>query len=233
MRIVVFDTETTGLPQDRRAPPSETDKWPYIVQISHIVYDVDTQTIADAADHLVALPDGVDLPEASSKVHGITQSQLRRKGVPARVAIAEFAGALEAADWVAAHNLAFDRQVVRAECCRQGVADPFIRVGAGLRECCTMMQGRALCALWAARADGSRYIKYPSLDELHTELFAERAGSLHDALADVLVCLRCYLRMVHDADLMECARARRLYELYGIGSTRRRKLTPPVGNQVE
>ena len=37
-----FDTETTGLPQFR-VPPNSTNilTWPYIVQLSYILYDTD------------------------------------------------------------------------------------------------------------------------------------------------------------------------------------------------
>jgi len=35
MKILVFDTETTGLPE-RSSSIKETDKWPYIIQISYI-----------------------------------------------------------------------------------------------------------------------------------------------------------------------------------------------------
>ena len=39
MKIIVFDTETTGLPKSRKAPPSKTSLWPYVCQVSWLVYD--------------------------------------------------------------------------------------------------------------------------------------------------------------------------------------------------
>ena len=39
MLILVFDTETTGLPTERNASIFDNDKWPYIVQLSYIIYD--------------------------------------------------------------------------------------------------------------------------------------------------------------------------------------------------
>ncbi len=35
-----FDTETTGLPKDRKVPYYNSENWPYIVQISIIVLDI-------------------------------------------------------------------------------------------------------------------------------------------------------------------------------------------------
>ena len=46
MKILVFDTETTGLPlkNEFNKEPSiyDYDKWPYIIQISCILYDLST-----------------------------------------------------------------------------------------------------------------------------------------------------------------------------------------------
>ena len=41
MKVLVFDTETTGLPTERNASISDLKAWPYIVQLSYILYDVD------------------------------------------------------------------------------------------------------------------------------------------------------------------------------------------------
>ena len=41
MKVLVFDTETTGLPTERNASISDLEVWPHIVQLSYILYDVD------------------------------------------------------------------------------------------------------------------------------------------------------------------------------------------------
>ena len=43
MKLLVFDTETTGLPESRTTSILETSKWPHIVQLSWILYDDDTK----------------------------------------------------------------------------------------------------------------------------------------------------------------------------------------------
>ena len=224
MRVLVFDTETTGLPASRNVPPSQYQDWPYILQLSYIVYDTDTNAIEQTSDSLVLLPEGETVPPASQAVHGISLSQVRRKGRDPFTVLDEFEASLLDVDYVVAHNLEFDKAVVQAEAYRQGRDNPFIRIGFGLREYCTMMNGRSTCCIWAVRANGAKYIKFPRLSELHAELFNEDASNLHDALADVLVCLRCFLQMFDDSDLMQCDRARYLYKLYRIGSGKKRKL---------
>ena len=39
MRYLFFDTETTGVPQNYKAPSSDTDNWPRMVQLAWIVTD--------------------------------------------------------------------------------------------------------------------------------------------------------------------------------------------------
>jgi hypothetical protein len=40
MRVLVFDTETTGLPQTKILNPDTLHQWPTIVQFSYIIYDL-------------------------------------------------------------------------------------------------------------------------------------------------------------------------------------------------
>ena len=214
MRTLVFDTETTGLPKDRRASPTAIDQWPHIVQLSYILYDTTNRTIEAGADHLISLPTGVALPAASTKIHGITSSLLRRKGIALGDALESFIEAVDRADCLIAHNLEFDWKVIQSACHRVGIGDPF--TDGSKQRYCTMMNGKALCGLWATRPNGSRYIKFPKLKDLHKALFQEEARNLHDAFADILVCLRCYMAMAHDEDLLQCTRAKQLYDLYRI-----------------
>ena len=44
------------------------------------------------------------------------------------------------------------------------------------------------------------YIKKPTLNELHVHLFKRSPKGLHDALIDVRVCLRCFLKVVYHID---------------------------------
>ena len=45
MKVIVFDTETTGLPKKWNASITDKDNWPHIVQFSWILYDIDNNTI--------------------------------------------------------------------------------------------------------------------------------------------------------------------------------------------
>jgi len=45
-----------------------------------------------------------------------------------------------------------------------------------------------------------KYKKWPKLSELYFALFGENPDGLHNSMMDVLVCLRCYLKMRHGLD---------------------------------
>ena len=55
MKFIVFDTETTGLPKNKKAPVEESELWPYIVQFSWLVFDDSTQKISKINDHIIKL----------------------------------------------------------------------------------------------------------------------------------------------------------------------------------
>ena len=38
MKVLVFDTETTGLPKGKNPSIYKTELWPHIIQLSYIVY---------------------------------------------------------------------------------------------------------------------------------------------------------------------------------------------------
>jgi DNA polymerase III epsilon subunit-like protein len=48
---------------------------------------------------------------------------------------------------------------------------------------------------------GREYLKYPKLAELHYELFNKTPNHLHNAFNDVLICLKCFLKLRYDLDV--------------------------------
>jgi hypothetical protein len=55
MKVLVFDTETTGLPTERNASISDLKVWPHIVQLSYILYDIDEKKIIKCQDHIIKI----------------------------------------------------------------------------------------------------------------------------------------------------------------------------------
>ena len=67
---LIFDTETTGLPKNWKAPVSDTDNWPRCVQIAWQLHD-ELGNLVEANSFIIK-PHGYDIPYESEKIHGIS-----------------------------------------------------------------------------------------------------------------------------------------------------------------
>lgn len=200
MKILVFDTETTGLPKRRNASTKCPEDFPYVVQLSFILYDVDKQQVDTIGDYIIKLPDNVEIEEGAVRVHGISKDRSQNEGIPMEVAYEQFAYAYDQADLLVAHNLVFDRDLMIVEATRNGYNPCF---NSNTEEYCTMMNTINLCRLErVSQRTGNVYYKYPKLSELHNNLFGYVPDGLHDSLSDILCCLRCYFKLTHDKDIL-------------------------------
>lgn len=97
-RIVVFDTETTGIEfgKDR------------IIELGAVSLENGTET--DSMDVLIRLPEGEQLPPFITELTGITDLQLLTEGVGQAEAVERFCGLLEGAErpLLVAYNAQFD-----------------------------------------------------------------------------------------------------------------------------
>jgi DNA polymerase III epsilon subunit-like protein len=207
MKVLVFDTETTGLPQrdEKGKSPSlyDTTKWPYIIQFSYILYDIDKNKILVNHDHVIKLAKHVVISPESTAIHGISREKSEREGIPLEEALELFHISMMNADIVIAHNLSFDKQVVIVECIRHKRAAPF-KFKMPEQYFCTMKNTVDLCKIEAiSKKDGKKFLKYPTLSELHNKMFGVIPENTHNSLVDILVCLRCFIQMVYDVDICE------------------------------
>ena len=196
MRVLCFDTETTGLPIRKEDGEKE---YPYIVQISWMIYDTKERYIPTRYDTIISIPKEVDIPKKCICIHGITKQKSKRYGIPIEMALEHFIGDLGTVDQIIAHNLSFDRSMIQAECKRHDIEDPFINIPLHKQEC-TMKSNISFCNL--------PHRKYPKLIELHEKLFPDdhiflNQNVLHDSFADVLLTLRCYLYQRLEIDIRE------------------------------
>jgi hypothetical protein len=80
MRVLVFDTETTGLPQSKIISPDTLKLWPHIVQFSYVIYDTDVNDMVVSSDNIVKVGKDVVISEGSIELHGITSEISQSKG---------------------------------------------------------------------------------------------------------------------------------------------------------
>ena len=76
--FLIFDTETTGLPKNYKAPVTDSDNWPRMVQLAWQLHDNSGKLLV--AKNYIVKPDGYDIPIGVSKIHGITTERAERDG---------------------------------------------------------------------------------------------------------------------------------------------------------
>jgi DNA polymerase III subunit epsilon len=181
---IIFDTETTGLPRDWKAPVSQVDNWPRLVQLGWMLFDANKALVSEA--NLIVLPQGFTIPLQASKIHGITQARALAEGLPMAEVLAQFQAALASAQVLIAHNLDYDEKVMGAEFIRAKLPNLF----AGKQSYCTKTKATDFCQL-----PGKYGYKWPTLDELHRKLFDGGFEDAHNALGDVRATARCYFEL--------------------------------------
>lgn len=179
-----LDTETTGIPRNYNAPASDLRNWPRLVQLAWILTDPQANEIV-AAEYIVK-PEGFVIPKDATKVHGITTEQAQRTGVDLRSVLVEIVAGIQKASVLVAHNMQFDEKILGAELLRSGHPN----IVSSKKRMCTMQSATNYCKL-----PGPYGYKWPTLQELHQELFNEQFTGAHRALVDVRACAKCYFEL--------------------------------------
>lgn len=214
MRVLVFDTETTGLPQTKILNPDTLHQWPTIVQFSYIIYDLSLNDIVESKDYVIKVPESILISEESSKIHGITNEISSKKGILVDEVLNEFFYYLRDVDWIIGHNVSFDINMIKVELLRIIYNKKLITQQLKMYKydlhfitnykniCCTLQDSIKFCNIQAIDKFGRPYLKYPKLVELHKKLFDSSPNNLHNSFNDILVTLRCFMKLKHDSDLL-------------------------------
>lgn len=261
-RVLCFDTETTGLmPRHKPGTPFPEDAaYPHITQLSWIVYNVATGEVEEVVDQYIRIPDHIEISPESTKVSGITREITVEKGVELAPLLVQFYSAYMRCDTIVAHNMNFDKDVVRQEMRRNKDAIYAIvkdrsrvntMLGIGTKRFnqvyeielfCTMANTVELCNIeWVPKEPAkseqnscveaiisetteelsvppqptpadpsekekkpSNRKKWPTLTELYVKVFETSPPTdLHNSIIDVLVCLRCFLKVRGATEMTE------------------------------
>lgn len=214
MLVLVFDTETTGLPKSKVINKDVLHLWPYIVQFSYIIFDTELKTLIKIKDYIIRVPDFITISEEVSRIHGITNDISLSKGVNIVDVLNEFFADLSIVDYIVGHNVSFDLNMIRAELNRLIVnanndeelsefQTHLTTINASKNIYCTMKESISLCAIETKDKFGRSYNKFPKLIELYQKLFSITPNNLHNSLNDVIVCLRCFMKLKYDNDIVE------------------------------
>lgn len=184
---LIFDTETTGMIEDRTAPVTDFEKFPRCVQLAWQLHD-EWGELIEVKNYIIR-PDGFTIPFNAEKVHGISTDRAMATGVPLAEVLDVFRESLSKTKYLVGHNLEFDLMIMGAEYARANRND-------GLQDLPwldTMVLSTDHCQLKGGRGKG---YKFPTLAELSQKLFEETVDNAHNASADVEATARCFLELL-------------------------------------
>jgi len=229
MRFLVFDTETTGLPQTKFISPSTLHKWPHIVQFSYLIYDSSLNNIIVSKDYIIKLPESILISDESTKLHGITNDISKQSGVHIDDVLKEFFYYLKEVDRLIGHNIEFDINMIKVALLR--VINSVSLSKEQLKSykydlhflnnykniSCTLKDSIKFCNIQLIDKNGKPYLKYPKLIELHEKLFNKQPTNLHNSFIDILVTLRCFMKLKHNIDLVDdCSSFNKYSNIIGV-----------------
>ena len=190
MKYLVFDTETSGLPpfgyrkeifkllQNNQESWSKLlDNWPYLMQMTYIIFDTETNQVTKIYNKYVETPEkeieklektigDLNAKEdfKSKKGAGVLQGNLDRWSASGKVNVCdlmnEFLTDINSVDGVVAHNINFDLLMMIATGKRVGdkcdvrLLDILNYDNFGDKKICTMKQGTQMCKIPFMEADG-------------------------------------------------------------------------------
>jgi DNA polymerase III subunit epsilon len=179
--LLFFDTETTGLPRNWKAPVTDVNNWPRLVQIAFLLFDREGNRISEKC--FIIKPEGFKIPADAARIHGITTEIAASEGKELNSVLKEFSDSADNSNYLVAHNISFDEKIVGAELLRNRMTN-FIPAK---KRICTMQSTTDFCKI-----QGPYGYKWPSLQELHFKLFGETFVEAHDALVDINATAKCF-----------------------------------------
>jgi len=176
-----FDTETTGLPSNWKAPVTDLNNWPRLVQLAWLFYDKNGDKIS-GKDYIIK-PEGYTIPVDASRIHGITTDRAKKEGLSLLSVLQDFQLMIDQTDFLIAHNMGFDEKIVGAELLRCKLPNSLPTK----KRICTMESSTNFCAI-----NGPYGYKWPKLSELHFKLFRTGFDEAHNAAVDIKATAKCF-----------------------------------------
>ncbi len=189
MRILVFDTETTGFIDKK-----ETDltKQPSVIQFAWIIWKLENKIFKEEKRINILINPWKPIPFRSSQVNHIYDIDVKWK--PEFYEIShEIISAINSVDAIVWHNIEYDEDMIKLELKRLGIDYEY----RPKQVICTMNSTINYCKL-PKKNDLSKWYKRPKLWELHKVLFKEYFIWAHDAIVDVEATLKCFVELANN-----------------------------------
>lgn len=185
--FLFFDTETTGLPKNWKASYMELNNWPRLVQIAWILADINGNIIEQ--NNYLIKPNGFAIPHVATQIHKISTQIALQNGQDLNFVLNQFNDCVKSADFIVAHNMSFDLNVVASEMFRAKINSNILDKD----QVCTMESTINFCKL-----SGNLGYKYPKLSELYQKLFSTTFDEFHDASIDIKATFKCFYELLRN-----------------------------------
>jgi len=202
-------------------------KWPSVIQFSYILYDTENPKETKLYNKYIDIGDDIIISEGSIAIHHITKEKIA--GMPSKnksnieKTLLTFMEDVKNADVIVGHNVDFDRKMVVAEFLR--MIEKYYEKGNGdelenfvkqmmdkTKFSCTMNDTMEVCKLqmkieYKDKKTGEPKVFYklksPKLSEAYKHYFGYMPSgeALHDAMSDVILCLRIFIKYKYDKDV--------------------------------
>lgn len=186
--MLFIDTETSGLPKKWNKKYTDSDNWPYVLQLAWIIYDEEQNEVRRTNKYIYEPL--IPISPASEQIHGLTPLFLMKHGEKKKEVLRKLSHDIKKyKPQIVGHFLSFDLQVLAAEFYRSNLPFPF----GGLKYFCTLLHSK-------------RYVRNPHmvhlpLSLLHESLFQSTPESIHNAEKDAEITAKCYFEMIQRKDL--------------------------------
>lgn len=193
--VLFLDSETTGVPDRSWNWDTDFEKYPHVVQLAWMHG-------CKMESHII-LPEGWEIPQESTEIHGITMERALREGEPFAAVIDMFIQDCHEAGLLCGHNIHFDTQIIKANILRELGQTYFDAedVNGALYKGKRIDTMRPTMKWVDARTQDGR-LKFPRLEELYSRCFPGETFPAHDALEDTKAVAKC-LPVILDLGLVE------------------------------
>lgn len=179
-KVLIFDTETTGLPKKRSDDHPEQ---PWVIQLGAVFFDLASDRFEHTINTLVIPPPNAEInPEVfagAEKVHGISLDMIYANGRSSQSVYRELRDLASEADIVAAYNFDFDSKLIRYSSYRTAptfIHSPVLGRPGEVAHHCVMEQTKDFYG-------APRWLK---LNDAYQRITGQPIVDAHDALADAI-----------------------------------------------
>jgi DNA polymerase-3 subunit epsilon len=177
--IIVFDTETTGIPNWKIQSGDESQ--PHIVQLAALQVDLESRKVIQSID-LIVKPDGWEIPQETIDIHGITNEHAMEVGIPEEAVLNIFLNLWNGRKRVA-YNTTFDNRIIRIATKRYKNEQVITNWKEGDYECAMIASKKAMGVKSVKLVDAYKYFTGKELKDAHS------------AMSDSKACMELYFEI--------------------------------------